>query len=891
LKTEIKIILEEGSSNKQQGNCFETLIRNLLSAHQYEIRSNINFSGMEIDLIAEHKHKKETLYVECKAKEKVTSDELTKFAFNVSHKKANAGYFFRTKELEYQAGALLKDLKDDNRYNNLTFFEPSQIVTILSDAKFITEPQLTINEFNIAKRILAITYFGDFLIYTINESTVLPTKFILANAQKPNKIITDDHKLKLIKEIEDLYGLEEITTPLNKEIIKENINKPLIDIETISEVQSSENWYDYLPASSKDFIGREKIRGQVFEFLKDVLEQKTTKRIFYLTGKSGWGKSSLVSEIRGRSRNKFYKNRFYTLAIDTRSATSDNFVALAFDKLIVSSKKAAFLKLNAFEEKISFTSNVDLLSSESIQQVLNLLQKGNKVLILIFDQFEDVFRKQGLFKSFYKFLSDVTDRMPNLIIGFSWKTEIVIPIDHEAYSYWQQSKDQAKEFNVQEFSEKEIDGVIKQLESSVGKLTQEIKRRIKESSQGLPWLTKKLCIHIYEQINSGLKKDKLIDANLNIKELFENEKERIEGVELSALKYIAKKAYDGNFFDISEIGDQISNTTIESLRDKRLIIRSGANYNIYWDIFRDYLVTNEVPPIGESYILRQGVNVCLEVFLLFETKDSKMTLELLLKEHPRKIGIASLENVLIELRNVGLVQKIENTEEYNIAVKDIDITREGFINYITEKFKNYTPILKLIKYNLKVITKDDIVNVLKDTFKYEFQDNTWNIYAVTLIGWIFFSKHQIKEKIAEPQKGRRSGYSKNLNLDESNLLPRSSFNEIILEINKFNKLELKISKPFVRDLLLIGMINTKRELTDYGSKVLDDINNNINQIVEKVRQLPKMQTLNTIVEKEPKIKAKELIKRVPQNFFDAKKDSSKIIYASKVLTWLKNTNR
>jgi hypothetical protein len=393
------------------------------------------------------------------------------------------------------------------------------------------------------------------------------------------------------------------------------------------------------------------------------LEGSSARRIFYLTGKSGWGKSSLVSEIRGRCRNKFYKNRFYTLAIDTRSATSDNFVALAFKKVIDSAASAGFLTNDSTVENLNFTSNVDLLSSESVQKILQDLQKENKTLILIFDQFEDVFRKQDLFKSFYKFLSDVTDRMPNLIVGFSWKTEIVIPIDHEAYSYWQQSKDQAKEFNVQEFSEKEIDGVIKQLESSVGKLTQEIKRRIKESCQGLPWLTKKLCIHIYEQIKSGLKKDKLIDANFNIKELFENEKERIEGVELSALKYIAKKAFEGNFFDISEIGDQISSSTIESLRDKRLIIRSGANYNIYWDIFRDYLVTNEVPPIGESYMLRQSAKICVEVFLLFKTSQSKMTLETLAKDHARNIGIATMENVLIELRNVGLVQKIENTEE------------------------------------------------------------------------------------------------------------------------------------------------------------------------------------------------------------------------------------
>ena len=164
--------------------------------------------------------------------------------------------------------------------------------------------------------------------------------------------------------------------------------------------------------------------------------------------------------------------------------------------------------------------------------------------------------KKDLFKSFYKFLSDVTDKKPNLIVGFSWKSEFFIPNDDPAYFYWQQAKEQSREFIIGEFGEKEIDGIIRQLEQSIGKLDKEIKNRIKESSQGLPWLTKKLCIHIYEQIQSGLKKDKLIESNLNIKDLFEKDKERIESEELKGLKLIAQKAFDGDFFEISNVKNQ-----------------------------------------------------------------------------------------------------------------------------------------------------------------------------------------------------------------------------------------------------------------------------------------------------------------------------------------------
>ncbi|MCZ8196999.1 MAG: AAA family ATPase, partial [Flavobacterium sp.] len=442
MKTEIKIILEEGSSNKAKGNCFEVLIRNLLAIHQYDIRGNINFSGMEIDLIAKHKHKDEILYVECKAKEKVSSDELSKFCFNVEFQEADYGYFFRTQELEYQAGALLSEIRKKTKYKNLTFFEPSDIIQMLSDANKIFEPISKLNSFTISKKILAVTHFGDFLIYLVDEANLFPTKFIVVNANNNSLEVKKETVEIIVKRIDELSKLEAITNFIEP-IKKNELIKKEVVVETISEVQESEYWYDYLPASStkNHFVGRDFIRTQILDFFKEVQTDKTHKRIFYLNGKSGWGKSSLLLEIKSRCENKYYKNKFFTLAIDTRSALSDNFVALSFEKLINKAIEKKFIKKTIFSKQVKFTSNLDLLSSESIEDLFQSLKAENKYLVLIFDQFEDVFRKQDLFKSFYKFLSDVTDKKPNLIVGFSWKSEFFIPNDDPAYYYWQQAKE------------------------------------------------------------------------------------------------------------------------------------------------------------------------------------------------------------------------------------------------------------------------------------------------------------------------------------------------------------------------------------------------------------------------------------------------------------------
>jgi hypothetical protein len=886
MRNEIKILLEKEASNKAKGNCFEDLVRVLLSTHQYNIKQNIRFTGMELDLVAEHKHKaNETLYVECKAKDKVSSIELRTFFANVYHHKANFGYFFRTNELEYDAGGLLKEYKSDERYSHLSFFEPKDIIEMLVDAKMIFEPHAELVDFVISKKILAVTYFGDFFIYLINESNALPTKFIIVDAKNQKETILADNLVELkerIPEIKELTRIEDIGNYSKKTSTK----KIDAQIEAISEVQESENWYDYLPASSEKehFVGRDEIRTQILTYFKNALNGKTKKRIFYLNGKSGWGKSSLVLELKNRCRNKHYKNKFYSLAIDTRSATSDNFVALSLKKLISESIKDGFISKDMFFDDIVFTSNTELLSSDSVSKLLVKLKEEEKFLILIFDQFEDVFRKKNFFLTFYKFLSDITDKQPNIIVGFSWKTDFLVQSGDPAYHIWQQAKEQAKEFTISEFGEKEIYGVIKQLESSVGPLSNSIKNRIIESSQGLPWLTKKLCIHIFDQIQSGLDKQALEESNLNIYDLFEKDEEQIEPQELTALKIIAKRASDGNFFDETEVGETIDGATIASLLHKRLIIRSGANYNIYWDIYRDYLVTGTVPTIGESYLLRQGVNLCLEVFLLFDKNQSE-TIDSLLNKHQKNIAEDTLNNILIELRNLGLIQKIN--ESYFLS-NDLVPTDTGFKEYITNKFLNYTPYIELKKLELKRISKSDVISTIRKIFKQEYQDNTWDAYAKNLINWFMYSNLDIKNSLFALRKGRGNGINMISEEDISKLIPRSSLKEII-EIVPILLIDMdSIGSQFYRDLQLLNLIDENRQLTEFGQELIfEDEETIIVRLKEKALTLPKMMKLKKLIEDKPKLKVKELIKLESKDFFDGKKESSKIIYATKALSWIK----
>jgi len=746
MKKQIKIILDPKKPDSQKGDFFEDLIRRIFETQRYDITQRVNFTGMEIDLIAKHKDRSETAYIECKAKERLNSDDIRTFTFNVDYREANYGYFISTTEFEHQVAGLIEEMEVKEKYSNLYFWGPDKIFELLESAKVIIPLDLSNINYTITKTILSYTYLGTFYILILMKNTI-PTQFCVYNAKKASPIRDDDiiEKLKdAIPEIKDLNLL-----PLAS-AVKETTEEKFS--ETVAEVQESENWYDYLPASTKHFIGRKDLRTNLFDFIDQASSKKTSRRIFYIDGKSGWGKSSLITDLRGRSKNKYYRKRYFVLAVDARSASSSNFVALAFKKLIDNARKTNFLRITLFHPKLDVISSFDILGSESVHQLLKELEGLNKTLILIFDQFEDVFRKPGLFKAFHKFLLDVDEVKSNLILGFSWKSEINIPIDHEAYRLWQQAKDYVHCISMREFNTSEINGVIKQLEKSIGKpIDLDLKRRLIESSQGFPWLIKKLCIHTYKQIEAGKTIENLVEQDLNCEALFKDDVEGLSPDEIKALTYIAKRSFEGDFFDATEVDEKIKESIIAALINNRLVVKSGTKYNVYWDIFRDYLVTGKVPPIGESYILRQHVKVCFDVYKLFKDQE-KFNLDKLRKLHPRQPGIRTLDNILRELRSVGLIRKVG--DYFQIAQSGASATEDSFREYMSKKFERYSPYLKLSNLEKKKIGISEIVSILKDIFRgSSFTEKTWTTYAKYLISWFQFADIDIQGRLVGIKKG------------------------------------------------------------------------------------------------------------------------------------------
>ena len=514
------------------------------------------------------------------------------------------------------------------------------------------------------------------------------------------------------------------------------------DRETIAEVQESQEWADLKPVGSKYFVGRERLTQELYRFVKAPLDDAEAPRVFFVEGKSGWGKSSLLTHLRARAEYRRNRKTFFVLAVDSRSANTSAFVGLALTTLVNRAAQTKFVP-EALAAEVRIPSWFDVLSDPGLDGLLQWLHENNRVLVLAFDQFEDVFRKHDLFRAFHKLMIDVAQRRANLVIGFSRKSEINIPMDNPAYGLWQQARAHAVTFDIERFGAPEIDRVIQQLQQESGQaLPTPLKRRLREGAQGFPWLIKKLATHCYHELNKGLSPDDLVDQDLNVKELFDRDRESLTPEETRALQLIAQRGYDGDPFDMSEVDDRIDEEVLNRLLAKRLVVRTGAKYNVYWDIFRDYVVEGNPPRLDESFLLRQYPKPCVAVLNLLSEGQPKVVADVCAA---LGVGEGTALNLLREMRSIGAVAK---HGDHFVVRTGID-SEASFQAFMKNRLGSHVVVRALRKKGTERIEHEHLTQAVRDAYRgFTFTDKTWGTYASFFGAWLRYCDIDLGRRLA-----------------------------------------------------------------------------------------------------------------------------------------------
>ncbi len=724
--TQIRIEFPEPNDKQAKGEFLEDLFRTLMERQRYNVVQRIKFTGTEIDLLCQHRDRSEdTALVECKAKINIISDDIKNFAFDlIVSNKARYGYFVHTSEIQQQAAGVKEEL-EKNHTDRITFVGPAKLIDWLEDAGIIDPPQTPeFSGLNATKRILLFTQTNKIWVYVFAMGAS-PSNFVITSVKgssvrkseisEAQTLLGDElQELELIESRSDVPGIVEISQPTD----------------TVAEVQESAEWTDLRPVGSKFFVGRSQLTQDIYKFIKAPLSDASAQRVFFVEGKSGWGKSSLLAHLRARSRNRHNKNTFFVLAVDSRSANTSAFVGMAVSKLVRRASESRFIP-ESVAAQLRIASWFDVLSDPSFGTLLKWLCDNQRVLVLAFDQFEDVFRKRELFSAFHKLMMDSVAVNSNFIVGFSWKSEINIPIDNPAYNLWQQARDNAFTFPIEKFAASEIDAVINQLQQHSGhQLPITLRRRLKEGSQGFPWLIKKLATHCYQELARGLSPEDLVDLNLNVQRLFDKDQEALNPDEARALKFIAIRGYEGDPFDITEVDDRIAEDVLNRLLAKRLIIRTGGKYSAYWDIFRDYLVEGKPPRISESFLLRQSPSPCIEALrALLERGASKVEDVCKILE----ISEGTALNLIRELRNVGVLTR----EGDSFVVSESISSEMDFKNYMHNRLSDHVVVQTLRRSGDELINHGQITQTLMQEYSsFSFEQKTWETYANFLVGWL-----------------------------------------------------------------------------------------------------------------------------------------------------------
>lgn len=496
---------------------------------------------------------------------------------------------------------------------------------------------------------------------------------------------------------------------------------------TVVEVQTGESWDDYRPARPQDFVGRDELQKDILNFLESA-KSNNGSRVFAITGNSGLGKSSLIAKLRDRSRNKHYKNKYFVFAVDIRGARAPAYI---LSSLLACIKNA---QDNGFGEKceINITDPSSPLSSPDLKNYLNSLDSKGQVICLAFDQFEELYSKPelfGIFKAAKDLMLDVAGSKRNFVLGFAWKTDSTTQQDHPAYHMWHELGDHRREYRLDVFDSGEISTSITKFEKEIGsKLALETRHQITHSCQGFPWLLKKLCINLFEGMSKGEGYESML-VDLDAARLFEADINSLNSNELACLKLVAQNAPA----DWSEIIESSGVSVLNNLVHKRLVIKSGDRLNIYWDIFRDYLLTKKIPVIPYNYIPTTDPSSLFRVckVLLAEKFQSAIDLS-------KKTGLRerTIWNIGADLVMLGLAERDGTSFKLH---KEMPVYTESFaLKVLRTKLDKHSLKLELYKrYASKTIEpsliRDTLISILP---REKFGDKTWNIYSNRLTNFL-----------------------------------------------------------------------------------------------------------------------------------------------------------
>lgn len=734
----IRIVAEgenEGSKANARGKLFEQVATTALKNSGYDIegrKSNVTYAGMEIDIEGKARITGTPLYAECKCYNKEI--DCPKFqAFYAKYMtrwfkddKAQ-GLFLALPGINGQAMGFYRENCEGNKQITLRLLQEADVLDALMSSGTVVRPetfthQAVSNGRAAGDRILVCSQEGFFwLQHLIPEGSGIPKaiQFFDARGIPISDAETIERLVGLLPEVQQFEIIKGPSAPVSFAGSMASAD------EAVVEVRGSSSCFEYqFPAAPEFFVGREEFLETIETLCAQITSRKTSSRGILFEANSGWGKSSLVLA----ASNTLTRLGHYAVAIDCRTASSPHFILNAAEHIL-----AKFGDFDGLVENQPVIGGIEG-AADALLSVGFKLETEGKLLVIFFDQFENIFHLPDVLSRLTRLCLKVADAGTNVVLGFSWKTDLVGHTRDFPYRERDAIIAACRVIHLSPFSENETNALLDSLASELKtKLRKDLKSLLSEFSQGYPWLLKKLCAHVKSQREAGVVQSDMARALLNVDQLFVEDLQGLTPAQDDALRNIAKLAPVG----FGDIGEEFSPQIIQSLVDRRLIVKVGSKYDIYWDIFRDYLNTGSLP-IEEVYLLRAQVGSIRNALSILQgnpygvnVRDFKIEAEL---------SDGAYFNLARDLRLLHLAQIKDDTLILSLPHVEDETAMDA---QVRDHLKDHLPRNRCIHHVLKILRDEGEIDFqrLSDILKVEFPyisavEKTWRTYGRILATWL-----------------------------------------------------------------------------------------------------------------------------------------------------------